>query len=197
MSDETAKTAADLLARLNEQRQFLEQDKQARNDRRVVIAGRALAAGGLTLTLAKLRAGLQDDDDQRLFADDVIERDGWTKVKGQWRGVSVCPHAPERPAGSSAGTTSVASVAELAADEAAEAAWTAYLVEMSDPAGWEARQRRRAYLCGQHFRAAVQGVSPASLAQWATGEDEIRLWDADLLQLDGWAVPSSKRHKGA
>ena len=189
----SSETAADLLARLNEQRQILDEDKQARNDRRVVIAGRAMAAGGLTVTLAKLRAGLQDDDDQRLFADDVMKLDGWRMVKGRWKGVSVCPHAaPERPSrsGSSAGTTSVASVAELAADEAAAEAWSGYLSEMADPTKWEARQRRRAYLCGQHFRTAVRAVSPDVLKECAGGDDDEKLWSTELLQLDGW-------HKGA
>ena len=36
----------------------------------------------------------------------------------------------------------------------------------------------------------------AELAQWAAGDDE-KLWGAELLQLDGWAPPGPKRHKGA
>ena len=85
-------------------------------------------------------------------------------------------------------------------EEAAAAAWTAYLVEMSDPVGWQERQRRRAYLLGEHFAVAVRSVEPATLARSAETDEDRGLWDARLLELDGWARRgrggSRKRHKG-
>ena len=197
---EMSKTAAELLQTLKAQRRVLDADKKARNDRRVVIAGRALAIGGLAALvdgIAKLRASL-DDDDQSLFNEDLLELDGWKQIgEGRWQGLPACPHAPERPGESGGGATgsgsaggsatSVASPEVLADDEAAAAAWTAYLVEMSDPVGWQERQRRRAYLLGEHFAVAVRSVEPATLARSAETDEERGLWDARLLELDGWA----------
>ena len=103
----------------------------------------------------ELESSLTDARDQALFEHETLQLDGWTyaqRPRLRWMGPTDGP--TDGPSGSAAASDDSTDLPAEAPEDFKQ--WVKYATAMADPAGWRARQARRAWRLAHRLEGALR-----------------------------------------